>query len=229
MSNQKMISDIRSYTLPDSGLDHDFVFFNGLDQFRHTARDHFVSENEPWHRILHFSPKVCQKTNPLDGINLEELYSAAVSVLDEGIRFSVEYPIYVRIIGSRRRTGSPVQSMDSLNFLSDKGFVVIVRDGIVRTAYFVNESAKPNPSASFLFERGWYDIRVRALKDRYGDSKSGEEVEHRRRIFYTPENWVSCPSISRASHPPRTLPSAYQRLFMEPGETSSSSAGGDHV
>lgn len=229
MGSQTMNPEIRSYTLPDSGLEHDLVFFNGLAQFRHTARDHFVSEHEPWHRILHFSPKVCQKINPLDGLNLEELYSAAVIALDEGIRFSTEFPVYVRILGSRQRTGFPAQSMESLNFLSDKGFVVIVRDGIVRTAYFVNESAKPNPSASFLFERGWYDIRVRALKDRYGDSKSGEEVEHRLRIFCTPENWVSCPSIRRSTHPPRALPSAYQRLFDQCRETTSSSAGGDHV
>lgn len=217
----------RSYTIPDLEEEREISFFSSQSQFLHTVNDHFLSSHEPWQRVLHISPKLCQKMAPLDGLDIRRLYADAVSALDEGVQASLLRPVYARMHGSRRNIGSAAKPMEFFNFLASKGFVVIVRAGVVRTAYFVNEQRARNPSTAYLFEHAWHDIRARALTDRYVDSKTGEEVGHHHRTLFAPENWLTCPNPSL--RPSRPAPATFQRLLARSAESSGELAGGSYV
>jgi hypothetical protein len=85
----------RSYQLPTTTT---LAFFQDQEHFERKVRDHFLSTNEPWSRLLgvHFLRQLSQKLATGEVSVLEDAYERTLPVLDEGIGFAAAPPLYVR-------------------------------------------------------------------------------------------------------------------------------------
>lgn len=180
----------RQYALPD-GQPLSVTFFRDLTHFRHTVNDHFLQPLEPWERLLgvKFLKKVRQKIKAENVSVLEELYLQVVPKLDEGIRFSIELPIYAEFQQERCRVGEDRwYKTAGYFFLSDQGFLMVVRDGLLRTARFQKQISGSNPSKRELFLAARSFVK-QCLAKGYVDSKGNENVTQVSYRLITPENW----------------------------------------
>ena len=185
------------YTLPD-GRPLTVRFFRDLQRFRHALVDHVLNPREPWHRSLgvSFLKTLCQKFNAGEVSVIEEAYSACVPVLDAGIRFSIGLPVYVEFKQERRPLGSAKPyTTGGFYFLSNQGFLVVVRDDVVRTAGYRGTGIKGvNASKQDLFKEAWKYVRQRS-RGSYVDSKDGEDVRHTMVLMVSPDNWERCAAV----------------------------------
>lgn len=200
----------RSYNL-ENGQRITIQFFANEVRFYHVLKDHLFSDgqeskkvDEPWERPLsvNFLKKLRQKVGS-QGVSsledrefLEEAYREVTEALADGIDFSVSFPIYVAF--SQERVNARVKEpyiSDGYYFLAWDGYLIIVRENIVRTAYFNCATLKPvgrkelvNEALKYLSTLG-YAWKI--------DSKGSERYIHTRLEYYSIENWQSVKEVCK--------------------------------
>lgn len=184
----------RSYELPSTTA---LAFFKDEEQFARKVRDHFLNPCEPWSRLLgvHFLRQVGQKLAAGEVSVLEEAYERAVPVLDGGIGFAAELPLFVHYQAEVAYGGRKMSRHQGYLLLAEAGFKVVAHGGTVRTAYFLTKT--PGDSYFTLFKEAWRAIKARALTRQYVDHKGGRTVLHQQVEWYSPENWAHCPNPHR--------------------------------
>jgi hypothetical protein len=190
----------QTFTLPD-GREVTFQFFLAR-RFGHVLRDHILNEREPWERILHV--KVKKRENyrqQLDSADVlerdaaeEELYPLCVEILAQGIDFSAGLPLFVEFIQERRGSAdSTPYETHGYYFIGEAGFLIVVREDILRTAWF-EVGIKGSMSRVGLFREAWKYVLARTCRvTEYPDSKEDEYVRHVRVQRVSEENRAVCP------------------------------------
>jgi hypothetical protein len=192
----------RTFTLAD-GRQVTIVFFRP-NRFGHTLRDHVLDETESalWNRVLHLRVKrqenlrqqlAAGAVSERDAAE-EEVYPQCVEVLAAGISYSIGVPVYVEFVQERRKSLSdPAFRTRGFYFLAEAGFLVVVRDDVVRTARF-EAGIKGGLSRVGLFREAWKHVQTRITRvSEYLDSKDQEYVRHAEVRRWSEENWVCCP------------------------------------
>jgi hypothetical protein len=190
----------RTFTLAD-GRQVTFLFFRA-DRFGHVLRDHILNEREPWSRVLHLKVKrqenlrqqlASRDVSERDAAE-EEVYPQCVDVLNGGIMYSIGLPVYVEFVQERRRRlTDPASQTHGFYFIAETGFLVVVREDIVRTARF-EVGIKNGLSRVGLFREAWKHVQTRMTRTtEYLDSKDQEYVLHVSAQSFSAENWVQCP------------------------------------
>lgn len=181
----------REYALPD-GRRLPIKLYRDVNHFQHTVNDHFLHPLEPWERLLgvKFLKKTRQKLKAGEVSVLEELYDRVVPILDEGIQFSIRVPVYAVFEQERCRLGDiRWYATGGCFFLAKAGFLVVARDGLLRSARFVRKMGqKQNEPKWRLFHEARRHVRETLSKD-YIDSKDKEYVKQVSHAFITPDNW----------------------------------------
>lgn len=193
-------AESRTFTL-SAGRDVTFQFFL-VHRFGHVLRDHILNENEPWQRVLHVREKRLENlrqqlqsgdVSERDAVEAE-LYPPCVNILALGIEHSIGVPVFVEFVQQRRRgiDGGPYTT-HGYYFIGEPGFLVVVREDIVRTARFEG-GIKRNMSRIGLFREAWKDVATRIARvGEYLDSKDQEYVRHVTVNRVSEENWAVCP------------------------------------
>lgn len=190
----------RSFALP-CGRQVTFLFFL-KHRFGHFLRDHALNEREPWQRVLHVRVKrqenLRQQLESSDVLERDraeaELYQPSVDVLTQGIEYSTGFPVFVEFIQERRSgLDRPPNETQGFYFLGEPGFLVVVREDVVRTARF-EVGIKGNLSRAGLFREAWKHVLARVSRaPEYLDSKDQEYVRHVSVRRVSEENWAQCP------------------------------------
>jgi hypothetical protein len=188
----------RSFDLADGQVT--FRFF-APDRFGHFLRDHVLNEDEPWPHLLHLKIKkqenLRQQFDSGDVTARDEVEAAAyppcVEVLVKGIETSICRPVYVEFVQERRQhLEDAPQETCGFYFLADAGFLVVVRENLVRTARF-EVGIKRGVSRLGLFREAWKHLRTRITRAEYFDRKGQEYVRQIRVVPVSSENWTICP------------------------------------
>jgi hypothetical protein len=160
------------------------------------VNDHILHPLEPWERLLgvKFLNKVRQKVKEGPVSELDDLYQSIydriVPILDEGIQFSIGVPVYAQFHQERcRLSATRWYKTEGYFFLAKPGFLIVVRDGLLKTAHFVRKSvAKRNQPKWRLFHEARKHARDSLAKD-YVDTKDDEYVRQVSHALITPDNW----------------------------------------
>lgn len=127
---------------------------------------------------------------------LGEAYDETVPVLDAGIAYSIGVPVYVEFRQERQlASGLPAKESEGFYFLSESGFLIVVREDrsrglLLRTAWFEVGPKGPKQSKATLFRNAWQYVKKRSS---YRDTKGGENVRHVQVTKVSPQNWERCP------------------------------------
>src|SRR5690349_6863082 len=103
-----MATTTRDYRLPDRTR---LTLFPNLAHFARHLQEHFLSAEEPWQRLPggQFLRELSQKrgagTVSLLDRELETVYARMVEMLDAGMRFAEEKPLFVRCEMTRQPPG----------------------------------------------------------------------------------------------------------------------------
>jgi hypothetical protein len=193
-------TESRTFTLPvDRGVTFQFFLAH---RFGHVLRDHILNKDEPWQRVLHVKEKQLEnlrqqlKSDVVSDRDAAEnaLYPQCVGILAQGIEHSIGLPVFVEFVQERRRgiDGTPYNTR-GFYFIGEHGFLVVVRENIVRTARFEG-GIKKNMSRVGLFREAWKHVSSRIM--RVADYLDQKDQEYVRQITVTrvsEENWVVCP------------------------------------
>ncbi len=182
------------------------------DLFQHFLEDHVLSDSEPWwDRLIgvKFRKSLGQKMRSGNVFLRQEAMLAAFRrcspVLHAGILRSARFPVYVAFTEQRRRLDSAEEWHETggYYFVSSHGLLIVVRDGILRTAYFCaaskagNSSKSGNWSNGDLFREAWKSVKDKVRASLCRDRKHGREYKYINVGLVTPENWERCPNLER--------------------------------
>ena len=165
-------------------------FFANLAAFAKHIQDHFASSQEPW--CVVFGKNLCDRLANVSAYDLQDpnlpgLYAEVVEHLHQGILFAQERPVYVRL-GQDRGDGP----RPTLYLVAPEGYLIVARDGQVRSAYFPNSS--PGDSAHNRFRATWLFVKQKAERSDYTDRKGGESVRQTGVQWVSESNWAVCPN-----------------------------------
>lgn len=183
--NVEMIE--RPYRLPDEVW---LRYFGSLTAFAEHVRDHFAQPHEPWHAVFGRDLTRRLAAVPTDDPahpGLAGLYREVVVRLHEGVLFAQDAPLYVRL-GQDRGDGQ----RPTVYLLAREGYVIIARDGHVRTAFFPGST--PADSAYNRFRAAWDYVRQKASRAGYFDRKGGSTVRQTAARWESEANWDACPN-----------------------------------
>ncbi len=192
-----------------SGESVKIQFFADTDRFRHFVDDHLLSESEPWWERLigvKFRKALRQKMQSgdvsIEQAGLYEAFAECDPVLDRGISFSISFPVYIAFTEERHRGGSAKwHETKGYYFLSEDGFLIVVRRDILRTAYFRPGIKGGNLSKKELFYEAWKSVKDIGLNRLVRDTKGGDEYKHVVLSHVTSEHWRRCPDPRRRKDP----------------------------
>lgn len=183
-----------------SGETVTITFFHSK-RYGHVLRDHFLSELEPWDRVFHWKRKkiermrqhsVSSDVSQRDAVEADSYYQS-VEVLADGIRFALSAPLYVKFTQERKPLHASPYRTIGYYFIGEPGFLVIVREGIIRTAMFV-VGIRKSVSRVSLFREAWKYVQMRIIREEaYFDQKDQEYVSHVECSPVSVENWHRCP------------------------------------
>jgi hypothetical protein len=192
----------REFTLAD-GRQVTIRFFR-RDGFTHVLRDHVLDEREGalWNRVLHLKVKLRENlrqqlvsgdVSTRDAAEAE-VYPQVLEALAGGIAYSTGLPVYVEFVQERRRSLSDAPSRThGFYFIAQAGFLVVVREDVVRTARF-EAGIKGGLSRVGLFREAWKHVQTRITQaGEYFDSKGQEYVRHAEARRWSEGNWERCP------------------------------------
>ncbi len=193
--------ELRSFKT-DDGQEITIRFFASDVRFEHLIRDHLVGNGskgatEPWERpfSVRFLKKLRQKYSS-PSVSLigdeffNEVYREVIQVLGNGINFSLNFPIYVEFSQNRERLrGGGSYETSGYYFLSWDGYLVIVRENTVRSAFFNCATMKPVGRNELVSEAWKYLLSLGASWT--VDTKGGERYLHSKLQFKSIENWQS--------------------------------------
>jgi hypothetical protein len=191
--------ETRSYRLP---AEVSLRIFPDQDRFLVKVRKHFLNPNEPWVRLFGaaFLQQLGRKLNAADVSLVAEAYRKAVEIIDEGVRFAEQQPLYLRI-EEEIEQGGRTSRRQVLYLLGRYGFKIVAHGGKIRSAYFMTKS--PRDSYFTLFKEAWGALRARALARRYFDSESDQAIVNVGVEFYNRQTWTDCPNPHRKPRRPR--------------------------
>src|SRR5262249_2180141 len=114
--------------------------------------------------------------------------------LAQGIASAASVPVFVEFVQRRRKgVDSPPYQTPGFYFLGEPGFLVVVREDVVRTARFEG-GIKGSLSRVGLFREAWKHVATRiASAVEYYDSKGEEYVLHVMVQRVSEESWSVCP------------------------------------
>lgn len=93
--------------------------------------------------------------------NVQLAYDQFADVIDDGIKYAVEAPAYIRVVESLTgHSGTHTQTLYWL--LAREGFLVCARAGVVRTAFFCVDDR--DTAAWNRYRHGLRELRVRAMR-----------------------------------------------------------------
>lgn len=181
-------------------------FFTSPEHFERKLRKHFLNVNEPWSRLLgvKFLHQVGQKLAADDVSMLGEAYRQVVSVLDEGVRFSADCPLFLAVRQTLTVRGSLPRKLRCLFLLAKPGFRIVAHSGFIQTAYFQTKSR--NDSYFTLFRESWGSLRASGLLRRIElTDRTYERLDVK---WHNEDTWSKCPN----PHPERRSAKRSQRL-----------------
>jgi len=155
-----------------------FIVFANKNLFVQHLKKHVLSDEEPWDRV--FTRKqlkeFCQLISEENVLNI---YINTCDKIKSGMLFSINKPIYAikHILN---------QKIVIHYFISEKGFVIIAENYIIKTFYFVSDNK--NISNRKLFKNAWKAIKKKMYKLNYHN-------ENINKTFNSTENWTKCPLI----------------------------------
>lgn len=196
-----------TYHLPEPT---ELQLFPDEERFLKKVRKHFLNPNEPWHRLFgeRFLQQLRRKLDEGDVSLVGEAYDKAVAVLDVGLCYAEEQPLYLRVLEEVERDGVTVLR-EAYHLIARQGYKVVAHGGKVRTVYFMGKSACD--SYFTLFKEAWSTTRARALARQYVDRDSGAVVRPLRREWFSPENWAVCPNPHQQARGPGGGPRHHRR------------------
>ena len=198
----------RTYRIPEPT---EIWFFDRERAFLRHVQDHFLNPDEFWGHLLggerflrelertlgsEFLLQAGQKWNPEEVSMLREIYRQVFPILDDGMAFSSELPLYVWF---RRKVqdvgGTETKIEEGFHFLSRWGFVVVVKERVVRSAYFQRTRLGGAEKGDYanVFREAWEGIRDKFNRKRYFDSKYQRHVEYVEKKMVSPGNWILPP------------------------------------
>lgn len=202
------------YDLPETT---ELTFFSSEAHFTQKLQKHFLSENEPWSRLIgvRFLQQVSRKLEANDVSALNDAYCHAVAVLDEGLQFAAQCPLYLRIHEIMTMNGRFARQQQVLFLLAKSGFRIVVHSGFVQTAYFHTKSR--NDSYFTLFRESWGALHARGVRRR--SERHDRTTERLSTEWHNESNWSKCPN----PHPPglrrgRPLPSGIDSWLAKTDE-----------
>ena len=196
-----MITNLEERTFDLGGGQTATITFFHSNGYGHVLRDHFLSELEPWARVFHWKRKklenlrqqaVSSDVSVRDAVEAGT-YQQSVDVLADGIHFALNVPLYVKFTQERNSLKASRYHTIGYYFIGKPGFLVIVREDIVRTAMFVTGIRKSVSRVS-LFREAWKYVQMRITRgEAYFDQKDQEYVRHVKSSPVSAENWLRCP------------------------------------
>ena len=209
-----MFSRMQDYDIPHANGSISrtaIVFFGSRDDdfcsnlSRH-AKDHFLKSR--WPMLLEMDEKevveLRQKTARA-GVTSErevanELWPTLGPILDGGIRFSVGLPVFLRYEQDLQVQGRVLERhVVGFYFLASEGFIAVVHDGSLRTAYFRKDW--PHADRQSVFEEAWNYLRlIWKRHEREGrvlmtDVKHGQNRVYNELQAISLANWTNCPKV----------------------------------
>jgi hypothetical protein len=163
-------------------------FFADLAAFEEHTRGHFEGGSEPWQAVFHRDLYKRLGHALRDGLELEAHYVEVVEYLHDGIDFARERPVYIRLVQDRGQGRQEV-----FYFLARPGYVIVARNGQVRTAYFP-DVGPVDTSAYNRFREAWAYLKRKATQGGYRDTKGGDAVQQSEVRWVSEKNWQTCPN-----------------------------------
>lgn len=192
--------NIRSFTVDLTTGPFTAQVFRDEERFLAHVRDHFISPNEPWDRVIprKLLKQVCQKIDALPVTLVEALYERVADAIADGAAFSAALPLYATVYERVRAKEGREWEQVTTYFIAEKGFMIICGNHTVKSAYFCAET--PSDAAYTLFQRAWKTVKCRCAMKQYVDEKYG--TVHRRIAVHmeSEKNWLRCPNPHQ---PPR--------------------------
>jgi len=130
----------------------------------------------------------------------DELWPALGPTLDGGIRYSVELPVFLRYEQDREAQGRVLERrVIGFYFLAREGFIAVVHDGRLRTAYFRKDW--PHADRQSVFDEAWNYLRLQWKRHEREGSLRAIDAKHGQSRTYTDlqaislVNWTICPKV----------------------------------
>ena len=149
---------------------------------------HFLDKTQPWYAIkpLHGIITQCQKNSDDTVCYNEQLYTAVMPIVINGMQVSLDYPLYVMF--KEKKHGRKGRKSKSI-MLTNYGFIVIANAHAVISVYYKNNSRYDTPRQ--CFETAWYLTRTRLDAEEY--AANGVKVSLLDIKRHTTETWTVMP------------------------------------
>lgn len=203
----------RTYYLPEPT---EVWFFNDDRKFLAHVQDHFVKTDELWDRLFAGGrPFLVQVERVLGGKAgkflldprqkwtdeevslLKEVYRRVLPLLEDGVRFSAELPLYARYLckAISRETGTTVV-VKEICCLSRWGFAIFIQENVVRTAYFPPITLKETEKEDYVnvFRECVRAVRQMLSDPGHFDSKYQQQKTYENVKFFSEPNWILLPN-----------------------------------
>lgn len=192
-------------------------FFKNAPKFLHTVQDHFLNSEEFWGHLLggdSFIEKIrsglssnflkipSQKWTEQEVSLLEEVYEKAFPVLEQGMKFSSELPLYILYQAEvLYEESGETRAESGILCLSRWGFIVVVVGDVVRTTYFRSTHRRESNSLDYstVFNEAWRYLRDKTSQPQYRDAKGRRTVTYTLVKKHSPANWILPPNPRPAS------------------------------
>lgn len=167
----------------------------------------FPLSEEPWKTLSRKrAPFLARQEMPIDDVTTneaaKEAYARVVELIDKGICFSEEKPVYLMIDEELTKPLGGVSHWQTYHFLSPDGFVIRGRQSTIRTIFF--PAANGNESRWTVFARGLENM-----------IHCGLRAEKRTRWYNKDENaWVRGVSVKWVVRE-NFRPSAFSDLYVK--------------
>lgn len=151
-----------------------------FEEFVIHIQKHILDDLQPWDRV--FSRKklklICQK---ISDEKVLDVYNEIITEISKAITFSVSFPIYIyKNIGKDK----------CYYFIAKKGFIVIVRNSIIRTVYF--PVCNLNDSNYTLFKKAWRAVKRKTYRVNWKNKDDKRIVKMIKEEF-----WHKCPNPNK--------------------------------
>ncbi len=120
-----------------------------------------------------------------------------MTALDEGMRWALDAPVYVRHEQTVDTDGKRWHRRNGLVLITRDGYLLKAHDGYVRGAYFVRQTR--DDSRALLFERAWKSQKLKYGKDQYIDDDKQQMVRNVHVSFVSPGQWHQLPEHGKVA------------------------------
>jgi hypothetical protein len=125
---------------------------------------------------------------------LAEVYRMAFPVLADGREFSTTLPLFVRVRtqDTDAQTGK-TREEDSFYFLSRWGFIILMRESVLKSAYFPDTSDAQQEHYPDVFHDSWVHLHNKLSRPSYTDRKHQQDKVILEKEWHSAGNWIVPP------------------------------------